>query len=53
MLSEPAVEGVIYLIKDKIQKVESRNEGWWEVDVTCNGQIHVVFRPDRISCCEN
>ena len=53
VLGKPAIKGIVYLIEDEIQKVESRDERWREVDVTCNGQIHVIFRADRIGCCEN
>lgn len=53
MLCEPAVEGTIHLIEDEIQKVESRNERGWKVDVTCNRQVHVIFGADGVGCCEN
>lgn len=53
MLCEPAVEGIIHLIEDEIQKVESRNERGWKVDVTCNRQVHVIFGADGVGCCEN
>ena len=44
VLGEPTVKGVIHLIEDEIQKVESRDKRWWEVDVTCNRQVHVIIR---------
>jgi hypothetical protein len=53
MLGEPAVKGIVHLIEDEIEKVESRDERWWEVDVACNRQIHVIFRADGVGCCEN
>jgi hypothetical protein len=53
VLGKPAVKGIIHLIEDEIEKVESRDERWWEVDVTCNRQVHVIFRADGVGCCEN
>ena len=43
VLGEPAVKGIIHLIEDEIQKVESRDESWWEV----------VFGANSVGCCKN
>ena len=41
------------LIKNEIRKVKSGNLGWRQIDVSCDGQIGIVFGPDRIGSCEN
>ena len=53
VLGKPAVKGTVHSIQNEIQKVESRDERWWEVDVTCNRQVLVIFRVNGIGCCEN
>jgi hypothetical protein len=46
-------QGLCPLDEDEIEKVESRDESWWEVDVTCNRQVHIIFTPDGVGCCKN
>jgi len=53
MLGEPAVKSVVHLIEDKIQKIKPRDKRWWEVDVACDRQIHIIFRTDGVGCCED
>ena len=37
------------MIEDEIPKVQSRDERWWEVGVTCNGQIHSYLAPTGLA----
>ena len=43
MLGEPTVESLVDLVEDEIEEIEAGNERRWEVDVTRNGEIDVVF----------
>ena len=53
MLSQPSIECLVYLIEYQIQQVEPRDQSRREINVACDGQIHIIFRPNRIGCCQD
>jgi hypothetical protein len=53
MLRKPSIESLIHLIKDKIEQIETRYKRRWQIDITRNGHLDIVFRAYWIGCCQD
>lgn len=43
MLGQFTIEGFVHFVEDKIEEIEAGNERRWEIDVTSDGEVDIVF----------
>jgi hypothetical protein len=43
VLGESTVEGLVHLVEDEVEEVETRDKRRWEVDVARDREVHVVL----------
>lgn len=48
VLGQPPIADLVDLVQDKVEQIESRDQGRRKVDVGRNGQARVIFRVDRV-----
>jgi hypothetical protein len=53
MLRQPPIRGLIDLVKDEVQQIESRDESWRQIDISRNRQLWVILGVDRVGSGED
>lgn len=53
MLGQPSVVGLIRLVQDQVQEVETGDEGGRQVDVACDGPFEIVLASDWVRCSQD